>query len=81
MAKSTGQVVQILGRPDYTVEKDGAEYLYYSYVEEPPPYSSVADTPENLERRANELSKTLNETKYEVVMVEGKMINYKELSE
>lgn len=74
-------VVNILGEPDYAVEKDGAEYLYYSYTEDLAPVSSTLDTPEAIDRRAEELSRTLTETKYEVVLVEGRMINYKELQD
>lgn len=75
------QVVQILGEPDYTVEKDGAEYLYYTYQEEMTPASEVSlDTTEGIDRRVNELNRTLEDEKYEVVIVDGKLLNYKELS-
>ena len=76
------QVVSILGKPDYTVNKDGSEYLYYTYSEDfsPAPVMST-DTQEGLDRRADELSRSLNTFKYEVVLVDGKLINYKELQD
>jgi outer membrane protein assembly factor BamE (lipoprotein component of BamABCDE complex) len=74
------QVVKILGEPDYTVNKDGSEYLYYSYEEEPPVNAAPSiEGQDNIERRAEELSRVFNEIKYEIVMVDGKLINYKEL--
>jgi outer membrane protein assembly factor BamE (lipoprotein component of BamABCDE complex) len=73
------QVVKLLGDPDYTETKDGSEYLYYSFTEDPTPPSSAYNDPEALERRANELNRTLDEHKYQVVLMDGKMINYKEL--
>lgn len=75
------QIVKILGKPDYTEEKDGAEYLYYSYTEDLTPASTTLDTTDSVERRAEELSRTLSESKFEVVMVDGKMINYKALQD
>ncbi|MDF7808915.1 outer membrane protein assembly factor BamE [Pontiellaceae bacterium B12219] len=74
------QVVKILGNPDYTETKNGAEYLYYSFTEDLIPPSSISyDDPEALERRIKELNRTLDEHKYEVVLIDGKMVNYKEL--
>lgn len=78
---SRDQVVTILGEPDYTVDKEGSEYLYYTYMEEPVPSASLSVQGENLERRAEELSRTLKEVKYEVVLVDDKLINYKELKD
>ena len=74
------EVVAVLGQPDYTVNKDGAEYLYYSYYEEPrgAGHSDMA-IEQDIERKAENLSRTLDETKYEVVIVDGRMINYKEM--
>lgn len=74
------QVTRILGEPDYTVNKDGAEYLYYTYREDLPPVSDVSlETNEGIERRAKAFDRTLKDYKYEVMMVDGKMVNYKEL--
>jgi hypothetical protein len=64
------------------VTKEGSEYLYYSYDEEPPPSSSLYyEDKGSVERRADELSASLTTTKYEVVLVDGKLINYKELKD
>jgi outer membrane protein assembly factor BamE (lipoprotein component of BamABCDE complex) len=74
------QVTQLLGEPDYTIDKDGAEYLYYSFREEMAPAGEAAlDTSEQIERRADALDRTLKEHKYEVMLVDGKLVNYKEL--
>lgn len=74
------QVVKILGEPDYTVEKDGAEYLYYTYQEELAPATDVSlDTAEGIDRRVEGFTRTLEDEKYEVVIVDGKLLNYKEL--
>ncbi len=78
---SRNEVVAILGDPDYTVEKDGAEYLYFSYAEEPLGAGYEDLSSYNLERKAEALSRTFDETKYEVVIVDGKLINYKELDQ
>ncbi len=73
------QIVKILGEPDYTVNTNNAEYLYYSYMEEPTPASSTLDSPDAIDRRAEELSRTLTDSRFQVVLVDGKLINYKEL--
>ena len=76
----TDQVEKILGAPDFTISKDGAEYLYYTYSEELSPISSVSlESNEGLERRVKEFDRTLKEYKYEVMMVDDKVVNYKEL--
>ena len=73
------QVVKILGEPDYTVNTNNAEYLYYSYREEATPASAPLNSQDAIDRRAEELSRTLTDSRFEVVLVDGKMINYKEL--
>lgn len=79
---SRDQVVGILGEPDHVEKKNGSEYLYYSYLEEPAPLGvDVVEGAENIERRAEEFSRTMDEVRYEVVLVDGKMINYKELQD
>lgn len=78
MAKD--EVVKILGQPDYTEERDDAEYFYYTYREEPAPAPEASmETNEEIERRIGQLNRTLKESKYEVMLVEGKVVNYKEL--
>jgi hypothetical protein len=74
------QVVKLLGEPDYTADKDGAQFLYYSYMEEPLPMSETTmDSHVAMDQRANSFSRTLKDSKYEVMLIEGKVINYKEL--
>lgn len=78
---SREEIVSVLGQPDYTVNKDGAEYLYYSYAEQPrgPGYDDLSN--DSIERKAEDLSRSFNVTKFEIVIVDGKMINYKELDD
>lgn len=76
---SRSEVIAVLGEPDYTVEKDGAEYLYYTYAEEPRDSGYELVTHDDMQRKAKALSRSFDETEYEVVVVEGKLINYKEL--
>ena len=76
------QVVGILGEPDSSETKDGAEFLYYSYSEDYNPTSSdgmafSSDHPDQL-RRDRQVRKSLNEYKYSIKLVEGKVLNYKE---
>ncbi|MEE9369584.1 MAG: outer membrane protein assembly factor BamE [Pontiella sp.] len=74
------QVHKILGAPDFVINKDGAEYLYYIYSEELSPVSSVSlDSNEGIERRVEEFNRTLKEYKYEVMIVDNEVVNYKEL--
>lgn len=75
------QVVGSLGEPDYTVNKDGAEYLYYSYEQELSPTTAAGLGADNMDRKAEALSQSLTVTKYEVVMLDGKLVNYKELKD
>ena len=75
-------VVKTLGAPDFTLDKDGAEYLYYTYQEELAPVSSVSlETNEGVEQRVKALDRTLKEYKYEVMLVDGKVVNYKEIED
>lgn len=78
------QVVDLLGDPDSVETKDGAEYLYYSYSEDyNPPLSS--DNPVEYENdrvlREYNLRRSLKEYKYAVKLVDGKVQNYKELTD
>jgi outer membrane protein assembly factor BamE (lipoprotein component of BamABCDE complex) len=76
------QVVQILGNPDFSLNKDGAEYLYYTYQEELSPISDVSlESAQGIERRVEEFNRTLNEYKYEVMIVDGRVVNYKEMQD
>jgi outer membrane protein assembly factor BamE (lipoprotein component of BamABCDE complex) len=76
------EVVKILGAPDYTVNKDGAEYIYYTYREELAPMSEVSlETDAGIERRVEEFNRTLKEGKYEIELIEGKVVAHKELKD
>lgn len=74
------EVIGILGAPDSSETKDGAEYLYYTYREELAPRASVSlETAEGVDRRVDELNRTIKEYKYSVILVEGRVVSYKEL--
>ncbi|MDF7826300.1 outer membrane protein assembly factor BamE [Pontiellaceae bacterium B12227] len=75
------QVVGTLGEPDSSVNKDGAEYLYYSYSEDLSPATAAGYGQDNMDRKAEMLSQSLTTTKYEVVLMDGKLVNYKELKD
>lgn len=75
------QVIKILGEPDYVVETNSSETLYYTYRAEMTPASSTLDSQEDIDRRVKELTGTLTESKYEVVMFADKMISYKEVKD
>ena len=79
------QVVRILGNPDSAETKNGAEFLYYSYREDynPIPSGGAAfptDSPER-QLRDRQAMKSLKEYAYSVKLVDGKVQNYKELTE
>lgn len=74
------EVIAVLGEPDFTENRDGAEYLYYTYQEEARGSGYSDPMHQDMERKAEELTRILSETKYEVVIVDGKMISYKEVS-
>ncbi len=77
-------VVKLLGDPDYTEPKDGAEHLYYTYSESyTAPVSSdsahAADASRELKEMA--MKRSLQEYRYVVILVDGKVLNYKELED
>jgi len=79
------QVVHLLGDPDSVEMKDGAEYLYYSYNEDyNPPLSGgsnqTADSPER-KLQEHQIKKSFKEYKYVVKLVDGKVQDYKELTD
>ncbi len=79
---SRDQVAQVLGVPDFTEVKDGAEQWHYIYQEDFTPSLSAEpfyDT--NTERAFRELTseRVFKQYEYVVILVDGKMINYKEL--
>lgn len=77
---SRDEIVAVLGEPDYTENRDNAEYLYYTYQEQARGSGYSDPMHQDMERKAEELSRILTETKYEVVLVDGKMIDYKEVT-
>lgn len=74
-------LIKMLGEPDRTESKDGAEYLYYTHREDFNANSSYAfsDSNEALETRVKEVTRTLEDVTYEIMLVDGKLVNYKEL--
>jgi hypothetical protein len=78
------EVEQLLGEPDYVFVKDGAEHLRYSYREDFSPSSMPLDMDHNRpidsKRQNMRIESSLNVLEYDVIMVDGKMINYKEVT-
>ena len=78
------EVVQILGEPDYVFVKDSAEHLRYTYQEDFSPSSMPADMsydrPINDTRTAMQLERSLQVLVYDVILVDGKVLNYKEVT-
>lgn len=76
------QVIKSLGEPDSVVTTNGAEHLYYSYQEDLAPVSDVTLEAEGgIDRRVEEFDRTLETSKYEVIIVDGKVVNYKEIQD
>ena len=78
------EVVQILGEPDDVFEKDGAEYMRYTYQEDFIPYSMPADIthdrPINDQMHATQIERSMQVLVYDVILVDGKVLNYKEVT-
>lgn len=78
------QVVSILGSPDSSEIKDGAEYLYYTYAQGYNPSFSNSSIEEDIafsKMRDNEIKESFAEYKYAVKLVDGKLQGYKEITE
>lgn len=79
-----GEVIQILGEPDDVFEKDGAEYLRYTYQEDFIPYSMPADIaherPINDQMHTTQIERSMQVLVYDVILVDGKVLNYKEVT-
>jgi len=79
------QVVHILGAPDSAETKNGAEFLYYSYSEDyNPPLSgnmggSINSPDQQL--RDDQIKRSFKQYKYSVKLVDGKVQDYKELTD
>ena len=78
------EVEQLLGEPDYVFVKDGAEHLRYSYREDFSPTSMPIDTAHDRgvdrKRQNMRIERSLNVLEYDVILVDGKVINYKEVT-
>jgi len=80
------QVVAVLGEPDSVEMKDGMEIMHYSYSEDynPPPASGLGNQPiDSPERQMQDqqIKRSVQEHKYIVKLVGGKVQDYKELSD
>ncbi|MBT8042760.1 MAG: outer membrane protein assembly factor BamE [Pontiella sp.] len=76
------QVIKILGEPDYAASEDETEYLYYTYAELPPPAIDFSmESESTMERQIQNIKRSLTEYKYEVMIADGKVVNYKELTD
>ena len=78
------EVELLLGEPDYVFLKDGAEHLRYTYREDFSPSSMPADLaharPIDHQRQTMQIERSLNVIEYDVILVDGKVINYKEVT-
>jgi hypothetical protein len=76
-------VIELLGEPDYVFMKDGAEYLRYTYQEDFSPSSMPADLSRdsfmNDTATLMQLERSMEVTVYDVILVDGKVMNYKEV--
>ena len=77
------EVVRILGEPDFVEIKNGAEFLHYSYRENyspslssDPRYTYDADGRFQIQQ----MRRSLKEYKYAVKLVDGRVQDYKELT-
>lgn len=75
------QVVHILGEPDLVETKNGAEYLHYSYREDYNPPLTIDPTDAPAANRGLQSQQRLKEYKYAVKLVDGKVQDYKELTD
>ena len=80
------QVIATLGEPDSVEMKNGTEILHYSYSEDynPPTASGVAnqstDSPER-QLQDQQIKRSIQQHKYAVKLVDGKVQDYEELSD
>ena len=77
------QVIAILGEPDSVETKDGAEILHYAYRENynPPLADDSVHAGNNLGLQEKQLRDSAREYHYVVRMVDGKVMDYKELND
>ena len=78
------EVEQLLGEPDYVFLKDGAEHLRYTYREDFSPSSMPIDMAHDRaidrEIQTQRIERSLNVLEYDVILIDGKVINYKEVT-
>lgn len=76
------EVVRILGDPDSTEMKDGAEHLFYTYREDYNPIpTSSGMYDQDIDRAFRDINRenAFKEYQYVVILVDGRVINYKQL--
>jgi len=81
---SRDQVTQLLGEPDYVFMKDGAEHLRYTYQEDYSP-SSISDdlayeSSFAHKKQAMQMQRAMRVLSYDVILVDGRVLNYKEVT-
>jgi hypothetical protein len=81
---SRAEVVRILGEPDSMAIKNGAELLYYTYMESyNPPLSDDSIHSGVSDRRFwdRQMVKGFKEYRYSVKLVDGKVLSYREITD
>jgi hypothetical protein len=77
------RVIQLLGQPDYIFVKDGAEHLRYTYQEDfapsPMPVDMVYERTIDMHRQLLQAERSLQVLEYDVILIDGKVLNYKEV--
>ncbi len=78
------QVIQLLGEPDYVFLKNGAEHLRYTYQEDFTPASMPVDIAHeraiNQRTQAMQVERSMQVLEYDVILIDGKVLNYKEVT-
>ncbi len=78
------RVIQLLGEPDYVFLKDGAEHLRYTYQEDFAPSSMPVDIAHeravDQRRQAMLVERSMQILEYDVILIDGKVLNYKEVT-
>lgn len=77
-----GEVVQILGEPDFTEVREGGEAMHYTYQEDYNPSSASIpfyDTNSDMAFRDLNNGRRFRQYEYVVTLNEGKVTGYREL--
>ncbi len=81
---SRDRVIQLLGEPDYVFIKDDAEHLRYTYQEDYSPVSVSEDlayeSTIGSKMQARQVKRAMRILTYDVILVEGRVMNYKEVT-